>query len=150
MKKLMFLTPLCLVLNTNNVFAGSAPAQISCFNKTIGLSVKGTIPADEDELNLVISQKGNKRTMTSENTTTNVISAFNNKVFTLTVNENNGADLILYAIPKTVTSKTGNRLIDAKFDAILKTAPKPNIKNPASYNDYFHNIKMSCEYHYSI
>lgn len=150
MKNLTLLTPICLILATNSVFAGSAPAQISCINKTISLSVKGTIPADEEELNLVISQKGNKKVMTSENTTTNVIRAFNNQVFTLSINENNGADLILYAIPKTVASKTGNRLIDAKFDAILKTAPKPNIKDPSSYNDYFHNIKMSCEYHYSI
>jgi hypothetical protein len=142
-----------------NVLAGAATANLKCTPLTQGsnMHINGTVPATDDDYQLTISSRENSYTLNSENSTATTVESFKDNVYTLdmriNVDKASAAEsLVLYAIPKTLKlkeSSSGKTL--ATFTASL-TALRPSKWNSPvkTYDDYVHDIKLSCLYDYQI
>lgn len=134
--------------------AGSAPASLKCTPLTNGSSMQldGTIPATEETLSLVVSSREHRYTLSDSSSETTVIESLAEGVFALSI-RSRGFETTLYAIPATVKATNLPYGIDARFVAKL-SALRPS-RHAASggsylYDDYVHDIKMSCAYRYEI
>jgi hypothetical protein len=145
----------CIFYLPNNVFAGSAPGNLTCTPLTQGsdMHIEGTVPASEPDFDLEISSRGSKYTLSSEDTEAITIGSFDDKVYMLYLRSKAGEELLsLYAIPSTFTIKKSRPYsISASFTAVL-TAIRPSkwTKQSKTYEDYVHKLKLLCSYSYAI
>jgi hypothetical protein len=134
--------------------AGASNAELSCEATNTGgsgITLKGDIPGDYSEFNLTLANRNGKRFWSDADGSAHSVIAFSKGVFTLTLQLNDGTDLVLYAIPKTVKAKGGDlRLVDANFDALLLRAPRPGRKPGSTDDAYVRNVPMRCTFHHSV
>jgi hypothetical protein len=133
---------------------GAANALLEC--KSVGqkrgeLALSGDIPGDFAEFHLKLKSNTAELLMSDEKDRIYVIEDFNRQVFTIAVGREDDRNLQLYAIPGSIKARSGaNRLLNARFDAILLEAPKPGYVGPVNYQSMLRGVKMSCTYKYSI
>lgn len=143
------LTLVCLFFSSA-VFAGSGPASLSCKGVKIPLTLRGEIPASEEALDLTLSDSNGNINFTYQTGSAVVVEDLRQGVFTLVVLYKSG-EMTLHALPKTVKSKPGYNSTKASFDGILDSAPKPPLKQDhTSYDNYYQNVLMRCQYVYEI
>ncbi len=106
--------------------AGASNAELSCVATNTsgsGITLKGDIPGDTAEFNLTLTNRHGARVWSDADGSAHSVIAFSKGVFTLTLQFNDGAELVLYAIPNTVKAKGGDaRLVDARIAA--RAAPR--------------------------
>lgn len=147
-------TTLALLLPAT-ALAGSAPAELKCSPLTEGsdMHVEGTVPASEDDFELQVYSRGSRYALTFERYEAISVESFEDGVYTLVIRSEKGVqELALYAIPGTfeILEKRPGRL-SANFAAGLTAVRPSRWSNPSkSYEDFVHNVKMSCSYRYSI
>jgi hypothetical protein len=147
-RPLKYLAATILILNLldNPAFAGSGPATLTCNSKVPkrAISLKGKVPGDEGT-DLTLSRGANAiRLDSNNNADTHLMEAFEQGVFTMVINLNQGAEeLKLYALPKSVKVRKAPGSIHAKFDAVLALYSS-NEKNRIE------SLQMSCVYDYEI
>jgi hypothetical protein len=151
MKFLLFLS---LLAFATQLYAGASNATLSCQATNAGgsgITLEGEIPGDFAEFNLTLSNRnGTLKYSDADGTATTVI-AFSTGVFTLALQLNDGTELVLYAIPKTVKAKGGDaRLVEASFDALLLRAPRPGFDPKATLDAYVRNVPMRCQFQHSV
>jgi hypothetical protein len=128
--------------------AGTGPASLACSGP--GLTLKGLIPATEAALNLTLTEGSHQVVMLAEQgDTVQVIEAFDDRVFTLTVTRKAaGAPLRLYARPGSIKLRKETHGQYARFQAVLLEAPKPG---PAGTPPaVLRGVKLACQYDYEI
>jgi hypothetical protein len=153
--KPMFATFLVvLVINSSPAYAGSSNASLECVatNKDgSGVKLSGTIPGDEASFELKLSNKHGELFFSDENEKIVVIAAFKKGVFTMSVALKDSRELILYAIPASVSAQGGDsREVKASFDAILLQAPRPGYVGEVNYDSIIRNVPMRCSFEHSI
>jgi hypothetical protein len=128
--------------------AGSGPASLAC--TAPGLTLKGQIPATEAALNLTLSDGTSQVTLLAEQgDAAQVIDAFDDRVFTLTVTrKSGGTSLRLYARPSSIRVRKEAHGVYARFQAVLLQAPKPAPAGtpPAELRA----VKLACQYDYEV
>lgn len=128
--------------------AGSGPASLAC--TAPGLTLKGQIPATESALNLTLSDGTGQVTLLAEQgDAAQVIDAFADRVFSLTVTRKSGGTALrLYARPSTIRVRKEAHGVYAKFQAVLLQAPKPAPAGtpPAELR----GVKLACQYDYEV
>jgi hypothetical protein len=146
-----------LFLRPSPIAAGSSDIELEC--KSIPrardqLTIKGWVPGDGLTLDLSLSSKGSTMTFKDSNgESVAVVNALDHKVFTLTVMSKGGTPkLILYAIPgsmKKYRSKKGTG-VGATFRAVLALGLHPWKQSEHYYADTFRDVRLDCEYDFSI
>jgi hypothetical protein len=128
--------------------AGSGPASLAC--NGAGLTLKGLIPATEPALNLTLSDGTNQVTMLAEQgDVAQVIDAFDDRVFSLTVSRKAGAPpLRLYARPSSIKVRRAPHGLYVRFDAVLLQAPKPAPAGTPGAE--LRAVKLTCQYDYEV
>ena len=145
---------LSLAAFATQLHAGASNAALSCQATNAGgsgITLEGEIPGDFAEFNLtLVNRNGALKYSDADGTATTVI-AFSQGVFTLALQLNDGAELVLYAIPKTVKAKGGDaRLVEANFDALLMRAPRPAYDPKSTLDAYVRNVPMRCQFQHSV
>jgi hypothetical protein len=136
------------VLAYGTVLAGVSNAVISCqsISKKVGaVQLNGEIPVDLPDFELSLKKNKSEIKMTGKaDEDIQVIDDFKNRVFTMTVDSDEGR-LIMYAIPSSVVIRENNEnSVKVRFNAILLQAPEPGSE------DFLSNVRMKCSYEYSI
>ena len=149
-----FLFVLSLIAFATHLHAGASNASLSCQATNAGgsgITLDGEIPGDFAEFNLTLANRNGVLKYSDTDGTVTTVIAFSKGVFTLKLQLNNGTELALYAIPKTVTAKGGDaRLVDASFDALLMHAPRPGYDPKSNLDAYVRNVPMRCRFHHSV
>ena len=149
-----FLLVLSLLAFATQLHAGASNATLSCEATNTGgsgITLDGEIPGDFAEFNLTLANRNGTLKYSDADGTATTVTAFSQGVFTLKLQLNNGAELVLYVIPKTVKAKGGDaRLVDASFDALLMRAPRPGYDPKSTLDAYVRNVPMRCRFHHSV
>jgi hypothetical protein len=133
--------------------AGAANATLRCEGKDGKAAVKleGEIPGDFAEFQLTLSRGKDSLELSEASDEIHVVEAFADKAFSFVVTRKDGRHLKLYARPATVKpSKGAHDAVDASFEAVLLEGPKPGHSGPVDYEAFVRNVKLRCQYHYSI
>jgi hypothetical protein len=142
-----------------SVFAGSAPAELTCTPLTKGseMRIDGTVPADSYTLSVKVSSRGNAYTLDNDNAKETMIPAFADGVYVLSIQSTEGRLMLeLYALPSTMKRKPLPTGIQATFHAKL-TAIRPSkyaqvvqAQGGDGSDIYVRDIKMACTYLHEI
>lgn len=137
-----------LLMSAAPASAGSGPASLAC--TAPGLTLKGLIPATEAALNLTLSDGTHQLTLLAEQgDAAQVIDAFDDRVFSLTVTRKGGAPALrLYARPSSIRVRKEAHGVYAKFQAVLLQAPKPAPAGSAPAE--LRGLKLTCQYDYEV
>ena len=149
-----FLVVLSMLACATQLHAGASNATLNCKATNTGgsgITLDGEIPGDFAEFNLTLANRNGALKYSDADGTATTVTAFSQGVFTLKLQLNDGAELVLYAIPKTVKAKGGDaRLVDASFDALLMRAPRPGYDPKSTLDAYVRNVPMRCQFHHSV
>lgn len=152
-RSLMFVSSLCFsgLLIAENSYAGASNALLDCQATQPKLSLVGEIPGDFAEFSLAFEANKKIKKMDDSTHGIQVIADFESGVFTLGVNQKDGHNLQLYAYPNTmkITENTDTAL-SANFDGRIIQAPKPDHEGEITRDAFLFNIKVHCDYRYSI
>ena len=156
--------------------AGSGPASLACTALPAraattaaaeAITLKGLIPATEQTLDLTLTVGTASVKMSGEaGDRPQVVDAFADRVFTLTVSRKDGSQLRLYALPGTIKARPAPHAMYAKFQAVLLQAPRPGAP-PAAPSAatgsadagaapgapdarVLRALKLSCQYDYEV
>jgi len=152
-RSLILLSSLCFggLLLAENSYAGASNALLNCQATQPKLSLVGEIPGDFAEFSLALEANETIKKMDNNTHGIQVIADFKSGVFTLGVNQKDGHNLQLYAYPKTMKiSENTNTALSANFDGRIIQAPKPDHEGEITQDAFLFNIKVHCDYRYSI
>jgi hypothetical protein len=133
--------------------AGANSAKLSCAaNSDTPITLVGRVPADIEELDILVAEGTDSRRLRDDGTLTTVVQDLRNGVFVLVVRSRGMGDALtsLHAIPKTVRATFAPNEMKASFDAFLTTPRPPNEDNVRSAADMLERVRVSCEYHYEL
>jgi hypothetical protein len=150
----VLLAALALSTSAAPANAGASNAILECNSRTgsaTHVRLHGDIPGDLADFSLTLEVDGKSLAMTPAEDTIDIIIELARGVFTLAVERKDHGDLRMYAVPKSVRLHGGSRrLFDARFDAVLLSAPKPGFDDPMMSDEMLHDVRLACTLHHSV
>lgn len=148
--KNIFAKYLLLLIYPPLAFGGAAPSKISC--QSVDQEIKGIVLEGVwgAEYKITLDDGESQELFDYKNSMPLVVEAVEDGVFYMALARKDRRDLMLYALPKTISQKTELTKRHAKFEAVLKKAPKPGFDGPVSARAFVSNIRMLCVYDWSL
>ena len=148
------LATLALLAIAPRASAGANNANLECKSpdrNPVHVRLHGEIPGDLADFTLTLEVDGKALVMTPAEDTIDVILELAKGVFTLAVERKDHGDLRMYAVPRSVHLRGGSRrLFDARFDAVLLSAPMPGSDDPMMTDAMLRDVKLTCTLQHKV
>jgi len=148
------LVPLAFLALAPSARAGANNANLDCRSSErnpMHVRLHGDIPGDLADFSLTLEVDGKSLVMTPAEDTIDVIIELARGVFTLAVERKDQGDLRMYAVPRSVRLKGGSRrLFEARFDAVLLSAPMPGSDDPMMTDAMLRDVKLACTMQHKV